>query len=95
LFDQLLGIKVFNRIDLHSKYYQIRITEGDEENIVCHTRFSLYEFLVMPFGLTNAFVTFSTLMNDIFRKWLGDFVVVYIDNIFVYNNFMEEHVEHL
>ncbi len=34
-------------------------------------------------------------MNDIFQEWLDDFVVVYIDNIFVYNNSMEEHVEHL
>jgi hypothetical protein len=34
-------------------------------------------------------------MNDIFREWLDDFVVVYIDNILVYSNSMEEHVEHL
>jgi hypothetical protein len=34
-------------------------------------------------------------MNDIFREWLDDFVIVYIDNILVYINSMEEHVEHL
>jgi hypothetical protein len=34
-------------------------------------------------------------MNDIFRECLDDFVVVYIDDILVYNNSMEEHVEHL
>jgi hypothetical protein len=51
--------------------------------------------MVMPFGLTNAPTTFCTLMNDIFWEWFDDFVVVYIDNILVYNNFMEEHVEHL
>jgi hypothetical protein len=95
LFDRLLGTKVFNRIDLHSKYYQIRITEGDKENIFCRTRYGSYEFLVMPFGLTNAPATFCTFMNDIFREWLNDVVVVYIDDILVYNNFMEEHVEHL
>jgi hypothetical protein len=33
-------------------------------------------------------------MNDISREWLDDFVVVYIDDILVYNNTMEEHVEH-
>jgi hypothetical protein len=34
-------------------------------------------------------------MNDIFREWLNDFVVIYIDEILVYGNSMEEHVEHL
>jgi hypothetical protein len=37
----------------------------------------------MPFGLTNAPARFCTFMNDIFREWFDDFVVVYIDDIFV------------
>jgi hypothetical protein len=49
----------------------------------------------MPFGLTNAPVKFCTLMNDIFQKWFDDFVIAYIYDILVYNNSMEEHVEHL
>ncbi len=86
---------MFSKIDLRSGYYQIQIVEGDEEKTACHTRYGFFEFLVMPFGLTNAPTTFCTLMNDIFREWLDDFVVVYIDDILVYNNSMEEHVEHL
>ncbi len=34
-------------------------------------------------------------MNDIFQEWFDDFVVIYIDEILVYNNSMEEHLEHL
>ncbi len=92
LFDWLLKVKVFSRIDLRCGYYQIRITERDKEKIACRTR---YGFLMMPFGLPNAPATFCTLMNDIFWEWLDDFVVVYIDDILVYSNSMAEHVEHL
>jgi hypothetical protein len=95
LFDRLSGAKVFSRIDLRSGYYQIRIVEGDEENIVCRTRYGSYEFLVMPFGLTNAPATFCTFMNDIFREWLDDFVVIYIDDILIYSGSLEKHEEHL
>jgi hypothetical protein len=95
LFNRLLRAKMFNRIDLRSGYYQIRIAEGNEEKIACCIRYGSYEFLVMPFGLTNAPATFYTLMNDIFWEWLDDFVVIYIDNILVYSNFMEENAEHL
>jgi hypothetical protein len=49
----------------------------------------------MPFGFTNALATFCTLMNDIFCEWLDDFVLIYIDDILVYSNSMEEHAEHL
>ncbi len=95
LFDRLLGVNVFSRIDLRSGYYQILIAEGDEENIACHIRYGSYEFLVMPFGLTNAPATFCTLMNDIFREWFDDFVVVYIDDILIFSGSLEEHAEHL
>jgi len=49
----------------------------------------------MLFGLTNAPTTFCTLMNDIFREWLDDFMVVYIDDILIYSSSLEEHAEHL
>ncbi len=49
----------------------------------------------MPFGFTNAPATFCTLMNDIFREWLDDFMVVYIDDILIYSGSLEEHAEHL
>ncbi len=86
---------MFSRIDLCFGYYQIRITQGDEKKTPCHIRYGSYKFLVMPFGLTNALTTFCTLMNDIFQEWFDDFVVVYIDDILVYSNSMEEHAEHL
>ena len=90
LFDRLHGAKYFSKLDLRSGYYQVRIVEGDEPKTTCVMRYKAFEFLVMPFGLTNAPATFCTLMNQVFHEYLNKFVVVYLDDIVVYNSTLEE-----
>jgi hypothetical protein len=49
----------------------------------------------MLLGLTNAPAHFMYLMNSVFMQELDKFFVVFIDDILVYSNSMEEHEEHL
>ena len=50
---------------------------------------------MVPFGLTNAPSTFMCLMNSVFSRYLDKFVLVFLDDIFVYSKNEEEHKEHL
>src|ERR1700759_446338 len=84
-----------SKIDLKHAYHLVRIAEGDEWKTAFRTRYGSFEWLVMPFGLTNAPSAFQRFMNDIFADMLDVCVVVYLDDILIYSDNMNNHQEHV
>ena len=95
LFDQPKGASHFSKIDLRSRYHQLRVRDSDIFKIAFRTQYGHYEFVVMSFGLTNALAAFMYLMNRVFKQYLDLFVIIFIDHILIYSRSEEEHASHL
>ena len=81
-------------MDVRWGFNNVRIKEGDEYKAAFITHRGLFEPLVMQFGLCNAPATFQRMMNEIFREEiLTGKVVIYIGDILVFTDNMDEHRE--
>jgi hypothetical protein len=84
----------FTKLDVHWRYNNVHIHEGDEWKATFCTNRGLFEPLVMYFGLTNSPATFQTMMNEIFQDLITKGVVpIYLDDILIFTNSLEEHYQ--
>ncbi|KAK7922046.1 hypothetical protein WMY93_008948 [Mugilogobius chulae] len=94
-FAALHGSRWFSVLDLKSGYYQIEMDEADKAKTAFVTPLGFWEFNRMPQGVTNAPSTFQRLME----KCMGDLhlkeVLVFLDDLIIFSNSLEEHEQRL
>lgn len=91
IFDQVGGAKYYTVLDLASGFHQIKMDPKDAHKTAFSTPFGHYQFVRMPFGLRDAPGTFQRLMDDLLRGLQGFILFVYLDNICIYTDSIEEH----
>lgn len=93
LTDRMQGCSFFSNIDVLSAFWNVPMTEADMEKTGFTTAFGNFEWTRMPFGLINASSTFQRLMDKV-TSGLKD-AAAYIDDVFVFSNSWESHLEAL
>lgn len=95
LFDKLGKCSYFSTLDLASGYHQIEVEKKDRQKTAFSTQNGHFEFLRMPFGLKTAPATFQRTMDNVLRGLQGLHCMVYLDDIIIYSNSLNEHLEKL
>lgn len=82
-------------IDGNDAYEQIWVEPRDVPKTLFTTPDGTTISQVMQIGDCNASMTYQALMNHVFGPYIGVFMDVYLDDIVIYSNSIEDHVKHV
>ncbi|XP_063841016.1 uncharacterized protein LOC135089382 [Scylla paramamosain] len=89
--DHVGSANFITKIDLLKGYWQVGLTERAKAISAFATMDGLYQYKVLPFGMKNSGSSFQRLMNRVLKGLKG--CSVYIDDILLYTESWEEHVQ--
>ena len=83
--------KIFGKMDMTNSFFQTRVHPDDIHLTAVRTPWGLYEWTVMPMGGCNAPSTHQRRMTDALRELIGKICHVYLDDIIIWSQTIEEH----
>ncbi len=91
--DKVGAATYVTKLDLLKGYWQVPLTSRASEISAFVTPDALLQYSVMAFGMRNAPATFQRLMNQVLSGVTN--VEVYLDDVVVFSNTWEEHLNQL
>lgn len=91
ILDQLGHSKYFTTLDLASGFHQIKMHPKDAPKTAFTVPQGHFEYNRMPFGLKNAPATFQRLMNSVLTGLQGNRCFVYLDDVVIHADNLENH----
>ena len=92
LVAEIGGKKFYSSIDLLQGFLQVPLAEHCKKYTAFSTPTGHWEFERMPFGLQGSPTTFTRLVNTVFHGMLGKTVFIYMDDLLIGSNSIEEHI---
>ncbi len=94
IIDGLGQSHYISTLDLTKGYWQVPVAVEDQPKTAFVTPFGLFQFKVVPFGLQGAPATFQKLMDRVIAG-LSDFTATYLDDVIIFSETWEKHLEHV
>jgi len=95
LFKCCLSQRFFSELDLSTAFEQLKVSEELSQLFTFSCSFGKVPLEVLPYGAIFASDVFQSRITDEFLEFLDTFLVIYIDNLIVHTNTMEEHLDAL
>ncbi|KAJ3572854.1 hypothetical protein NP233_g2799 [Leucocoprinus birnbaumii] len=92
---RVAGARYRSSIDLADAYEQIRVKPEHVERTAMTTPDGTMLSQVMQQGDCNASATFQLVMTRIFGPYIGKFLEVYLDDLIIYSETLEDHITHI
>ncbi|SCV73215.1 BQ2448_7140 [Microbotryum intermedium] len=97
--DEILSVsaraRFWSKIDMTNSFFQTKMVEEDIPKTAVATPWGLFEWVVMPMGLSNAPATHQRHVNEALSNLIGKSCFVYLDDITIFSNTIEEHQTHV
>lgn len=94
--EAMAGARMFTSLDARSGYHQIPIVEADRHKTAFSVPFrGQFEWTKVPFGLKNGPAIYARLMAMVLDGLQWEICLSYVDDIAVWSNDAEEHLERL
>jgi len=94
LLHKLHGARVFNKLDLASRYHQVRVHSDDCHKTAFIAPDGFYKYKIIPFGLANAPATFMCMMHKILHPHCRN-TIVYLNDVLIFLGMLAEHKAHV
>lgn len=88
--------KYFSKLDINSAFWSIPLRIEDRRKTGFVTQEGHFQWTCLPFGLKTSPAIFQRILGNIIRKHkLSNFSMNYIDDILIFSQNFEEHINHL
>lgn len=92
ILSELRGHRYYSQIDFLQGFYQQELTLKSRPCTALTTPQGLFQFTRQPMGIRNGTSSFSRAINRVFADLLYHGVVIYVDNLYIYSDTLEEHL---